>query len=86
MQARTDLPRRQLQDVLDWAQGRIAASFFCPHRPEEGCPCRKPKPGLLLRDTDLLAHGLNQVAPEQKVELVVLRGGEKKTYTIAVGK
>ena len=24
----------------------IAASFFCPHRPEEGCACRKPAPGL----------------------------------------
>ncbi len=22
--------------------------FFCPHRPDEGCNCRKPKPGMLL--------------------------------------
>ncbi len=23
--------------------------YFCPHRPEAGCRCRKPGPGLLLR-------------------------------------
>lgn len=29
--------------------GRIDAIFYCPHRPDENCPCRKPQPGLLLR-------------------------------------
>lgn len=29
--------------------GRIDGVYYCPHRPDEGCPCRKPKPGLLLR-------------------------------------
>ncbi|CCW34496.1 histidinol-phosphate phosphatase family protein [Chthonomonas calidirosea] len=29
--------------------GRIDAVYFCPHRPEEGCSCRKPAPGMLLR-------------------------------------
>jgi D-glycero-D-manno-heptose 1,7-bisphosphate phosphatase len=24
----------------------IAGSFFCPHRPDAGCSCRKPAPGL----------------------------------------
>ena len=23
--------------------------FFCPHTPEEGCDCRKPKPGLIFQ-------------------------------------
>ncbi len=27
--------------------GRIDAVFFCPHRPEEGCDCRKPRPGMM---------------------------------------
>jgi histidinol-phosphate phosphatase family protein len=28
---------------------RFDASYYCPHGPEDGCPCRKPQPGLLLR-------------------------------------
>lgn len=27
----------------------LDAIYFCPHRPEAGCPCRKPAPGLLHR-------------------------------------
>lgn len=27
----------------------ISAIYFCPHRPDEGCPCRKPRAGLLER-------------------------------------
>jgi D-glycero-D-manno-heptose 1,7-bisphosphate phosphatase len=28
---------------------RIDGVYYCPHRPDEGCACRKPKPGLLLQ-------------------------------------
>jgi D-glycero-D-manno-heptose 1,7-bisphosphate phosphatase len=27
--------------------GEIDAIYFCPHGPDDGCSCRKPKPGLL---------------------------------------
>src|SRR5678816_2606236 len=27
--------------------GRIDAVFFCPHGPDDGCACRKPRPGML---------------------------------------
>jgi D-glycero-D-manno-heptose 1,7-bisphosphate phosphatase len=30
------------------AGGRIQGVFFCPHHPDAGCQCRKPRPGLLL--------------------------------------
>lgn len=29
--------------------GRIDANYLCPHRPDEGCACRKPAPGMLLK-------------------------------------
>ena len=29
----------------------VDAVYYCPHRPEEGCSCRKPEPGLILRAT-----------------------------------
>ena len=28
--------------------GRVEAVFFCPHGPDDGCECRKPRPGLLV--------------------------------------
>lgn len=29
--------------------GRIDRAYFCPHRADAGCDCRKPQPGMLLR-------------------------------------
>ena len=29
--------------------GKIKAVYFCPHTPDAGCECRKPKPGMILR-------------------------------------
>jgi histidinol-phosphate phosphatase family protein len=31
------------------ASGLTVPAYYCPHGTDEGCPCRKPKPGLLLR-------------------------------------
>jgi D-glycero-D-manno-heptose 1,7-bisphosphate phosphatase len=28
---------------------RVDAMFFCPHAPDEGCPCRKPASGLFTQ-------------------------------------
>jgi D-glycero-D-manno-heptose 1,7-bisphosphate phosphatase len=28
---------------------RFAGAYVCPHGPDEGCACRKPAPGLLVR-------------------------------------
>jgi len=27
----------------------LSAAYYCPHTPDEGCTCRKPKPGLLYK-------------------------------------
>lgn len=36
----------------------IRASYHCPHRPEDGCACRKPGPALLWRARDELGADL----------------------------
>jgi D-glycero-D-manno-heptose 1,7-bisphosphate phosphatase len=28
---------------------RLDGIYLCPHHPDDGCACRKPKPGMLLR-------------------------------------
>ncbi|MBX6343187.1 MAG: HAD family hydrolase, partial [Thermomicrobiaceae bacterium] len=40
---------RRLRRVVWRAGGEIRDIFYCPHRPEDGCSCRKPKAGLLLQ-------------------------------------
>jgi D-glycero-D-manno-heptose 1,7-bisphosphate phosphatase len=43
-----DLQGRIVREIR--ARGaKIAGSYLCPHRPEAGCDCRKPAPGMLLR-------------------------------------
>jgi histidinol-phosphate phosphatase family protein len=34
--------------ALARAGARIDAVYYCPHAPDDGCRCRKPRPGLLL--------------------------------------
>jgi D-glycero-D-manno-heptose 1,7-bisphosphate phosphatase len=36
----------KMNKLLAELGGRIEAIFFCPHRPDDNCPCRKPLPGL----------------------------------------
>ena len=35
----------------------VVGIFVCPHRPEDGCDCRKPRPGLL--STAIAASGID---------------------------
>lgn len=44
-----DAIHRRLQELVEQAGGRLDAFFVCPHRPDENCQCRKPKPGLLYQ-------------------------------------
>lgn len=38
----------KLRRAVSEAGGRISDIFFCPHRPDESCDCRKPKPGMII--------------------------------------
>ena len=41
--------------------GRVEATFFCPHAPEEACTCRKPAPGLFHKIGERYKIDLKQV-------------------------
>lgn len=47
----------RMLDELKSCQASITQIYLCPHRPEDGCGCRKPKPGMLLQAAD--EHGLS---------------------------
>ena len=36
----------KLRTELEDMGCKIDAIYYCPHRPDEGCTCRKPEPGL----------------------------------------
>jgi D-glycero-D-manno-heptose 1,7-bisphosphate phosphatase len=40
---------RILDAELERWSARLDGIYFCPHRPESQCNCRKPKPGMILR-------------------------------------
>lgn len=43
------------------AGGRIDAIFFCPHAPDAGCECRKPRPGMLREIAERMNVDLAEV-------------------------
>ena len=47
--AQVEAISRRLVAEIETHGGRVEGVYYCPHRPDEGCDCRKPKPGLLLQ-------------------------------------
>lgn len=52
----------RMNDQLARHGGRVDAVFICPHTAEDGCDCRKPAPGLLLRIGERFGVQLRDVA------------------------
>jgi D-glycero-D-manno-heptose 1,7-bisphosphate phosphatase len=40
---------QRLALLLEEQGARLAGFYYCPHGPDDGCACRKPQPGMLLR-------------------------------------
>jgi D-glycero-D-manno-heptose 1,7-bisphosphate phosphatase len=40
---------RHMTGAVRAAGGELAGIYYCPHHPDVGCECRKPKPALLRR-------------------------------------
>jgi len=46
-QQELDAIHQKMLGLVAAAGGRISKIVVCPHGPDDGCDCRKPKPGLL---------------------------------------
>jgi D-glycero-D-manno-heptose 1,7-bisphosphate phosphatase len=44
-----DAIHRKMRRAVNAAGGSVDRIVYCPHLPGDGCDCRKPLPGLLLR-------------------------------------
>ena len=47
--ARLEKITARMQQTLRDDGTLLAAAYYCPHRPDENCGCRKPKPELLYK-------------------------------------
>lgn len=68
--------------------GRLDAIFFCPHKADSTCDCRKPKPGMLLQIAERFNVDLDGV-PLVGDSLRDLQAGEQvgcKPYLVLTGK
>ena len=50
----------QLKERVEACGGRNDRFYLCPHHPDDGCMCRKPKPGLLLQAAQEFGLDLSQ--------------------------
>ena len=67
----------------------IEASYFCPHRPEAECECRKPRPALLHRAERELGADLARswVIGDSAVDVeLAQRGGCRGAVLVLTGK
>lgn len=48
-----DIHRRMIEHLAA-REASLDGIFFCAHRPDDGCACRKPKPGMILEAARLL--------------------------------
>lgn len=70
-----DAIHQKMQDTLQTLGAQIDVIFYCPHGPNDGCDCRKPKPGLLrqiaehfhvsLQDIPFIGDSLRDVQAAQ---------------------
>jgi D-glycero-D-manno-heptose 1,7-bisphosphate phosphatase len=44
-----ELIHQRLFEILEDGGAIVNGIYYCPHMPDAGCDCRKPKPGMLLR-------------------------------------
>jgi D-glycero-D-manno-heptose 1,7-bisphosphate phosphatase len=50
---------QKLVGLVEERGGRIAGIFYCPHRPEDECDCRKPKPGMIDAIRDVMGEDVS---------------------------
>lgn len=46
-QSLVDRVHEMLQGALAQEGARLDGIYYCPHHPDDGCGCRKPRPGML---------------------------------------
>ncbi len=84
----SDIHRRMEAEIVA-AGGRIDAIYYCPHLPEDNCPCRKPNPGMFLSAANALKLDLaNSIAVGDALSDIraAARAGIRRRYLVLTGR
>jgi len=65
----------------------LDALYFCPHAPDEACPCRKPAPGMLEQATCELGISLESsfVIGDKESDILLGKGAGLQTVLVRTG-
>lgn len=82
-----EIHRRMVAEITAWG-GRIDRVFYCPHRPGEGCGCRKPQPGMLRQAAHELGLELDQsyMVGDAATDLAAGQAVGCKTFMVLTGR
>jgi D-glycero-D-manno-heptose 1,7-bisphosphate phosphatase len=50
----------RLVNLINRQGGQVHGVYMCPHKPDDGCKCRKPKPGLFFQAAEELSLDLKR--------------------------
>lgn len=78
----------KLNALLDEPDVKIDGFFYCPHGPDDGCDCRKPKPGLyqqISREFDVSLEGIPVIGDSLR-DLEAARSVGAKPVLVRTGK
>ena len=76
-----------LRDELSRWKAHLDAFYYCPHRPESGCNCRKPRTGMLFRAQQELDVDLGQsfVIGDRYIDVQMARAAGAKSVLVLTG-
>ncbi|AHK80470.1 D,D-heptose 1,7-bisphosphate phosphatase [Ectothiorhodospira haloalkaliphila] len=76
--ATLDAIHARMTDAVEAAGGSLQGIYHCPHGPDDGCDCRKPRPGLfhqVARDLNIDLAGVPAVGDSPRdIEAATVAG------------
>lgn len=76
----------RLKQMMHSIGAPLEAIYFCPHAPDEGCECRKPKLGLMRRAAEELGFDMSECIVIGDKDSDVEFGRRAGALTLQVGR
>jgi histidinol-phosphate phosphatase family protein len=75
----------QLVTLLKQDGASIDAMYFCPHLPDDGCPCRKPATALVERAVKKLDIRCSYMVGDKGTDIALARGAGARAVLVKTG-